>query len=265
MTLDKRYQADRPAPRPARARPAETRPIRLPTAMSGRAMKSNLINTLGCEIVRGDFPEGALLPIEAVMLERYTVSRTALREAYSKLTAKGLVSARPKVGTTVLPRTGWNMLDPDVLNWHLQTKTAQDLAVDLFAVRRMVEPAAAELAARTRTDEDMAEIAAALARMEANAANESALIAADLAFHSAILQATHNPFVNAFSALIHAAMLCTFQQSWRGAEVNKVERLGQHAAVGAAIGRADPMGARRSMEHLLDESIRDVKRALAAT
>src|SRR3972149_5816084 len=80
-----------------------------------RNMHSYLANRLGREIVGGLYPPGSLLPNEVEMCARFSVSRTTLREAYSMLSAKSLIVARPKVGTRVRPKTDWNMLDPEVL------------------------------------------------------------------------------------------------------------------------------------------------------
>lgn len=222
---------------------------------------ANLVNTLGRKIVSGVYPESAALPPEAVMLDRFGVSRTALREAYSKLTAKGLVQARPRVGTSVRPRANWNMLDHDVLAWHLQTKPPEEIASDLYTLRRMIEPSAAELAAAARSDEDLRKIQTALETMKRSATEEAALVEADYSFHVAILTATHNPFINAFSSLIRAAMLSVFELSWRGAEVIKEHRLMQHGLVADAIRDRESALARRRMEELLDESIEDAKAA----
>ena len=223
------------------------------------ATSATLVNVIGRDIVSGTYPESAPLPPEAVMLDKFGISRTALREAYSKLTAKGLVQARPKVGTSVRPRANWNMLDHDVLAWHLQTVPAAELANDLYTLRRMIEPSAAELAARFRSDADVNAIFSALGSMKAHATEEAALVEADYAFHVAILTATKNPFINAFSSLIRAAMLSVFEISWRGAEVIKDQRLGQHESVAEAIRDQDPDAARRLMEELLDGSIEDAR------
>lgn len=229
-----------------------------------RPASSNLVDSIGLEIVSGTFGAGDRLPDEAKMLERYGVSRTALREAYSKLTAKGLMQARPKVGTSVRRRNHWNMLDQDVLAWHLQALPASEIAADLYALRRMVEPGAAELAANLRTDENIELIYAAFADMQKNATVEADLVEADFRFHVAILTATRNPFINAFSALIRAAMLSIFELSWRGAEVIKERRLDQHREVADAIRDQQPALARQKMEALLDESIEDVNEALTS-
>ena len=146
---------------------------------------------------------------------RFSVSRTALREAYSVLAAKGLIVARPKVGTRVRPKADWNMLDPEVLAWHLQAVPTEDFVADLYALRQMVEPAAAALAASGPRRATIDRIAAAYADMERFKDGAGDLIAADLRFHSAILEATGNHFIGALGSLIHAALLATFSSVGR--------------------------------------------------
>lgn len=250
-------------PRPKRPGPALRRP-RLGSMAQGGHHLPGLVHLLGREIVAGTYPEGALLPPEPEMLARHGVSRTALREAYGKLAAKGLIAARPKVGTHVRPRLDWNLLDTEVLGWLLQTMPAGQMAAHLYTLRRMIEPGAAELAAATRTAGDDDCIAAAFRDMQASAAHEADLIEADLRFHLAILQATGNPLISGFAPLIRSAMVATFRLGWRGAGRGLGERMARHGAVAEAIRDGDGPGARRQMESLLDASIADVTEALAA-
>ncbi|MBL4807363.1 MAG: FadR family transcriptional regulator [Rhodobacteraceae bacterium] len=241
----------------------DTDAVRFSDLDMASASPLQVVNLVGREIVRGKFAPGSRLPNEATMRERYSVSRTALREAYSKLAAKGLIKARPKIGTHVRPQSDWNMLDPEVLTWHLQTMPTDTMAKDLFALRRMVEPPAAALAAKMRSDESLAAIASAYNDMKACSEGESDLIDADFRFHVAILTATENHFIGAFSALIQAAMLSTFRLSWRGAAQVQYARIIQHETVLDAIRDQKPGLARERMETLLDDSIRDVLGALS--
>lgn len=225
-------------------------------------MRAQVVDKIGREIVSGAYAAGSRLPDEGNMLQRYAISRTALREAYSKLAAKGLIAARPKVGTSVRPQSAWNMLDPEVLSWHLQTMPAGGMANDLYTLRRMLEPPAAALAATTHDAHALSAIKSAYADMRARSGSEVELIDADLRFHIAILSATRNHFIGAFSALIHAAMVSTFSISWRGAGGIREERLQQHGDVLEAIERRDADLARSRMEKLLDESMDDLRGAI---
>ena len=77
---------------------------------------------LGLAIVQGVYPVGTGLPSEADLCIEYNVSRSSTREAVKMLSAKGLISSRPKQGIRVLPESSWNMFDTDVLKWILSSK-----------------------------------------------------------------------------------------------------------------------------------------------
>ena len=137
-----------------RPRADSVRPVAEPALLRDRAtqafernIRASLAGRLGREIVGGVYPPGSLLPNAADMCAMFKVSRTALREAYSVLTAKALIVARPKIGTRVRPKADWNMLDPEVLSWHLQSTPSEGFVAELFALRQMIEPAAAAMAA----------------------------------------------------------------------------------------------------------------------
>jgi len=214
---------------------------------------------LGREIVRGVHPPGAQLPNADEMCARFEVSRTALREAYSLLSAKSLIVARPKTGTRVRPRDEWNLFDPEVLAWHMQSEPTVAFIGDLFVLRQMVEPAAAALAAQTKSKATVDRIASAFARMERFKDGAEGLIDADLDFHMSILGATENPFLTALGGLIHASLQCVFRYSWEGAARIHDSRLGQHGAILDAIRAAAPDAARESMRALLSDSLEDVR------
>src|ERR1700685_1389617 len=109
-----------------------------------------LAAALGGEIIAGIYPPGERLPAEALLLQRFKVSRPTLREAFRVLAAKGLIVSRQKVGTSVRPKSDWNMLDHDFLAWLLGVALNDDFVDDLFQLRQMIEPQAAYLAAEAR-------------------------------------------------------------------------------------------------------------------
>lgn len=94
-------------------------PVSLPSL---RSLHQTLARELGIRIVRGAYKAGDFLEREIDACERLGVSRTAYREAVRALAAKGLIEARPKIGTRVLARERWHLLDPDVLSWIFQSE-----------------------------------------------------------------------------------------------------------------------------------------------
>lgn len=126
-------------------------------SLSGRRAARNfhtfVINEIGHAIVTGQFAVGSVLASDAVMMEQYGVSRTVLREALKTLEAKGLVEARPKVGTRVSPRSRWNFFDPQLLAWHFDAPADPAFLASLFRIRALMETPMVEQAALHRTAE----------------------------------------------------------------------------------------------------------------
>jgi GntR family transcriptional regulator, galactonate operon transcriptional repressor len=190
------------------------------------------------------------------------VSRTALREVYSALTAKAMIVARPKIGTRVRPKSDWNMLDPEVLSWHLQSTPTENFVAELFVLRQMVEPEAAALVAGARSQATIDRIAEAYRRMERFKDGAGDLIGADLDFHMGILEGTGNHFLTALGGLIRTSLECTFELSWEGASKIQEDRLHQHLAILNAIRDGSPEVAKSRMKELLSDSIGDVRQYL---
>src|SRR5690606_28970744 len=107
-----------------------------------------------------------------------------------------------KRGTFVRPRVEWNLLDRDVLRWQWVERTDAEFFENLQEVRAIVEPAGARLAAQRRTAEDVAALEQALAAMAGAGDDPVAATRADLAFHRALLAATHNELLLRMEAVI---------------------------------------------------------------
>ena len=227
-----------------------------------RNIHASLAGRLGREIVSGVHPPGSLLPNAADMCARFRVSRTALREAYSVLTAKAMIVARPKIGTRVRPQADWNMLDPEVLSWHLQSRPTESFVAELFVLRQMIEPEAAALAAAKHSRATIERIADAYRRMDEFRDGAGDLIGADLDFHMSILEGTGNHFLTALGGLIRTSLECVFELSWEGASKIQDARLHQHRAILEAISEGSPELARTRMTELLRDSIDDVRQYL---
>jgi DNA-binding FadR family transcriptional regulator len=165
---------------------------------------------IGSLIAQGRIRPGSVLPNEPSLGTEFGVSRTALREAIKVLASKGLVEVRRKTGTRVRPEAEWNMLDPEVLTWLFSGAGVPAGLTDLLEVRKVVEPAAARMAALRATSEDLLEIRKAFVGME-SARDLPSSIESDLSFHLAVLEATHNAFMRPFGALIQAALRASFR------------------------------------------------------
>lgn len=228
-------------------------------AYTGRGLHGQTVETLGQRIVSGRLGEGETIDI-AALRDELDLSVTAIREALRVLSAKGLVDARQKRGTYVLPRARWNLLDDDVARWQLSGEVDRGLLRDLHEVRAIVEPAAAELAAARRSEADLDELDAALARMATAVGPGSAgdAVAADLAFHRALLAAARNEFLARMEVVIEAG-LAQRDRLVHSAEPGH-DPVPAHRNVLEAIRRQDPAAARRAVDALLVTSAADLAR-----
>src|SRR6201996_9178663 len=114
----------------------------------GHNLTYTIVEQLGQAIVTGAYNASNTFPIEADLCKQFGASRSVLREAVKMLTAKGLLRARPRQGTSVEPESQWNLFDPDVLRWHLERKFSVKLLLHFTEMRLAVEPNAAALAAK---------------------------------------------------------------------------------------------------------------------
>ena len=227
----------------------------------GLRIHQAIARQLGTAIVAGVHKPGDLFEGEIEAAERLGVSRTAYREAVRILIAKGMLESRPKAGTRVLPRSRWNVLDPEMLAWMFAGEPDPAFVRDLFELRGLIEPAAAELAARRRTDAQLATMEQALAAMGQHGLATEAGRAADQQFHHAILAATQNDALAALASSVGAAVswTTTFKQRKTSAPRNP---LPDHRAVFEAIAAQDTAAARSAMGELLRLALADMDIAL---
>lgn len=226
-----------------------------------RTLHDRIAEIIARRIVSGTPPAGGALPTELELCESLSVSRSALREAFKLLAAKGLILSRRKVGTLVRPRGEWNMLDPEVLAWTMRAAPTDAFVTGLFEVREIVEPPAAALAAERRSEGAADRVDAAFEDMLRSQGYPDALIHADVRFHQAILDAGENPFLASFGAVIENALAASFEFSW-GAQTPDYA-LEQHREVARAIRARQPQEARAVMTQLLRSAVADVRASLA--
>jgi DNA-binding FadR family transcriptional regulator len=212
---------------------------------------------IGSLIAQGALLPGAVLPNEGSLGTELGISRTALREAIKVLASKGLVEVRRKTGTRVRPRTEWNMLDPEVLSWLFSGTGIPPGIADLLEVRKVVEPAAARMAAHRSTPVELLEIREAYLEMERATDDLASSVESDLRFHLAVLEAAHNVFMKPFGALIQAALRASFRvTNSNGALYRKSLTL--HRAVVNAIEAQDGDKSASAMLAVLSQTSRDI-------
>lgn len=226
-----------------------------------RGLHGQIVNDIGRQILRGEIRPGEVVPFDAGV----RASRTVQREAIKVLAAKGLVESRPKTGTRVRPPQSWNLLDPDVLAWQREGAPAAAFLRKLTEVRRIVEPAAAELAAERANGREVAGVEEAYAQMAAALAapqpDYDAFDHADIRFHRSILEACHNDVLEQMIRVVYGALLVSFQATSRLPGSARAS-LPKHRAVLEAIRNGDGRQAAQAMRRLVHRTARDIDASL---
>jgi DNA-binding FadR family transcriptional regulator len=215
----------------------------------------DVVETLAHRILSGGIKPGENLPNTQNLSSALGVSRSALREAIKVLSAKGMLEVRPRTGTRVLPRSAWNLMDPELLTWSGPILD-QDLVRSLLECRHLIEPGAAALAARRATPAQLADIEAALAQMDETQSLEDR-VQADLDFHVAILKASGNLFLAQWGQTVSSVLLAAFRLSTGASHAYDVA-FSAHRDVVEAIRKRDPAGADRAMRAVLSTMAHDL-------
>jgi len=229
---------------------------------------------LGLErrILEGSLRPGDRLPSEREFALELGVSRPTLREAIQNLAIKGLLTTRHGGGTYVTDRLQAQLLDP----WQVMLAGNPLLHRDLLEFRQMLESQAAALAADRATDADIARMDAAHARLEREYERDDLVVAieADVAFHQAVADASHNAMIGHLTAslmrLIHEHVSTNLE--YLHARPHRWQQLGaQHRAIWQAVRTHRPeeaaQAARSHIEFVrqsMDDTAQSGERRLAA-
>ena len=243
------------------AEPKDTS-VALPIIPPDRSLTYGLVESLGQLIVTGAY-DTKPFPTEGELSRQHGTSRSVTREAVKMLTAKGLLQARPRQGTRVTPEARWNLLDPDVLRWLLERKFSLQLLAEFSEMRLAIEPAAAALAASRADHAAIGRIRDGLERMKAARHGEDEPVAADIAFHTAVLAATGNRFYAQLDALINTALRISIRFTNR--IKGRAAGIARHEEVLDAIAAGDPERAALAMRALVQEVLALIGTASAQT
>jgi GntR family transcriptional regulator, galactonate operon transcriptional repressor len=212
------------------------------------------------QIVSGAIPSGSRVPYESETAASYAVSRTVARDAVQRLAGFGLVEVRRRSGAVVTPPERWNMLEPAVLDAAMSGKPSAAFFSALFEARLILEPEAAALAAVRIRAEALDDMSTALAVMR-NAPSHEAFVAADLRFHTTILDASSNWVLRQFAGAMKAALLASIRLT-RAHSPSLDKSADMHDQVLSAIRAGDVVRSRVAMAWLLTATRLEVESTL---
>jgi GntR family transcriptional repressor for pyruvate dehydrogenase complex len=211
------------------------------------ALTDDAISQIKAMITSGDLKPGDRLPREADLAGMIGVSRNSLREAVRALSLVRILDVRQGDGTFVSSMSTESLLE--AMAFLLEFR--RDSGVTQFLeVRRILEPAAAAMAARTMTPEQVVDLRASV-HATASASDVADLVRHDLAFHSAIAAGTGNAVL---ASMVDSVSMPTQRaRIWRGlTEENAVARtIEEHLRIVEAIEAHDAdLASARTLVHI---------------
>jgi DNA-binding FadR family transcriptional regulator len=180
------------------------------------------------------------------------------------LAAKGMVIAKARVGTRVTEKNLWNMFDSEIIAWHFDNGVTEEFLLQLYDIRLAFEPFAAGLVAERASGADIEALRALALEMAAPGHTTDSLALADLRFHLAIADASHNPFMRTLGSLIEAALVGMFRMSTPPSQNGFANIADTHMHIVDTIVAGDVSGARKAMEDVIIEGRDHVHAAYAA-
>lgn len=217
-----------------------------------RGKRSNLVvkisNDLVSRMSSGEYVVGDKLPSESSLAERYSVSRTVVREAIASLRLGGLVQTQQGSGAFVakLPgaasTNGFRPID-------LQKISS---VIEGLEMRLAMEVEAAALAAERRSPVQAAKIMEALEAYRLDVEKGESPFKSDFLFHVAVSNATNNPRFVEFLDLMEASITPSGQldgpMSLSRNDKSYFDSLyEEHRKIAEAIHKSDVDGARQAM------------------
>jgi GntR family transcriptional regulator, transcriptional repressor for pyruvate dehydrogenase complex len=210
---------------------------------AGVAVTDEAILKIKEMITSGELKPGDRLPREPDLAARLGLARNSLREAVRALSLMQILDVRQGDGTYV------TSLDPPLL---LEALTfvvdfhQNDSVLNFLEVRRMIEPAAAALAASRIDAAQLEHLEQVLAAVDPNASADE-LVANDLEFHRCVARASGNPVL----ASVVEGLAAPTQRAriWRGlTEQGALERtLSEHRSIVQALAAGESETARSWM------------------
>jgi DNA-binding FadR family transcriptional regulator len=228
------------------------------------ALHRNLLAALGTAIASGEYAPGQVLTLDGVSAD-HGVSRSVAREAIRVLESMGMVASRRRVGITIQPAQNWNVFDPLMIRWRLESDDRAAVLVSLSELRRGFEPAAAALAAR-RADPHQCRILAAAASdmvMHGRAGDLESYLLADKVFHRTLLEASGNEMFRALNDVVAEILTGRTHHHMMPATPNP-RAVELHDEVARAIRQRDEAAAELAMRAIIDEAATAVAEEFAA-
>ena len=211
------------------------------------------------KITGGQLKPGQRLPSQRELAQALSVGRSSVREAINALVVMGYLRVKHGQGTFVC----LNLPDSDDAVKKLGSALETGSLLDLMEVRRLLECKSAALAAERADQQQIERLEAILEAMGKATGDYQGFLEADLAFHSALAEASGNSIICEMMKLITKKVSRQHARLRTGRLSPEYRRLSIETAaeVVAAIAAGDSRQARLEMEKhlsLIDDQLKEI-------
>jgi len=196
----------------------------------------------------GRFKAGDQLPAERELAETFKVSRTSVREALRALESQGLIVSRTGMGNFVVDLPVEALVGP-LARMLIDEKTA---LVDVFELRKLIEPHIAALAAERATERDIAQLKKIVAKQIDAVSRGETGVDADAELHLCISRATQNQALQKLVSGLMEMLSRSREESLQTAERRNAS-IDTHRKIIAAIEKHDRIEARNEMQFHIEQ------------
>jgi len=220
---------------------------RLKAVVKMRAYE-NIVRQIRALIENGKLKQGDRLPNERELSSTFKVSRATVREAILSLEAVKLLIRRQGDGTYVIASSEEALVQP--LAAALFQKGGDLL--DIFSLRKLLEPEVAQLASEKATSEEINDLGKILTKQEIEVACNKDSIQTDIDFHHLLARMGRNRVLERL-LLASDQIIGQTRQRYLQTEERKQKSFTGHKDIFIAIKNRDGTGARQAMRRHLEE------------
>ena len=209
-----------------------------PEPARGETLMDAVARRIESLIRSGELRVGSRLPPEPELAAMLGVSRSSLREGLKGLMFLGLIKARPGHGTYIQSSLGRGA--GRHLQWMILLREVKYL--ELYELRKILEPTVASLAARRASADDLEKMATAIEGMKQSFGRPEQYMAYEMAFHEEMGRATKNAAIEMMLRMMYDALaegrrrtlplIADFRSNWQRHE--NIFRLIQRRRAGGA-------------------------------
>lgn len=211
-----------------------------------QSISEKIVGQLRKMIDEGRLKPGDRLPAERALAEMFGVSRTTVREGIKCLAESGVLESRQGAGTFV------SEVGSRKESAILSLLSGDHDMRDVFAVRKMLEPEIAALAAQKRTSTDLFHLESVLGEQEEAIRSGDTGSDYDERFHQLLAEASKNPVLLEMVRALHDSFAESRAEITQS-DARKVASLEAHKSIVEAVRNRHGMQAERAMREHLDE------------